>query len=213
MPSLVDPDDEELILRIREASRRSDASPDVASAEVCDSSERLLKTTLHPFHRRLLLEVANGGFGPGYGLFGLPPTAGDPPMIELREMLKAVCDERLRAEMADEYPDEISGLPRLSVECWRGLLPICDWGCGSWCFIDSGSERGAIVLSDEGGGLRATPYDIRTFFDAWAKGIDVEGTFYGGPDQVMINPFTGQPTTIKGRGAPLGQMYVELPRR
>lgn len=43
-----------------------------ATTAAIDKAERAIGYALHPFHRRLLTEVGNGGFGPGYGLVGLP---------------------------------------------------------------------------------------------------------------------------------------------
>src|SRR5262249_21727876 len=46
-----------------------------ATTAAVDEAERAIGYAFHPFHRRLLTEVGNGGFGPGYGLIGLPGGA------------------------------------------------------------------------------------------------------------------------------------------
>jgi hypothetical protein len=45
----------------------------VADRTAITEAERVLGFSLPGFYVRLLTEVANGGFGPGYGIIGVPP--------------------------------------------------------------------------------------------------------------------------------------------
>src|SRR5690242_1926418 len=74
--------DDKLIHAVRQRAEdrrtRTDYSdrscPDLAPpapAQALIDAEAALGFQLHPFHRRLLMEVGNGGFGPGDGLIGL----------------------------------------------------------------------------------------------------------------------------------------------
>src|SRR5256885_15847481 len=50
---------------------RAPALPPRATAAEIATAESELGFEVHPFHALLLSSVANGGFGPGYGLYGL----------------------------------------------------------------------------------------------------------------------------------------------
>ena len=94
-------DENQLIEAIRDRAARPELRNDFAhlfGAEVSapaktaavDGAERAIGYALHPFHRRLLTEVGNGGFGPGYGLVGLPGGISDVDgrsLVELSRML------------------------------------------------------------------------------------------------------------------------------
>jgi hypothetical protein len=73
---------------------------------------------LPPLLRRLYLEVANGGFGPGYGLLGLRGGHhdGGDTAVDLR-----------RSAFWPTPPDR--------------LLPLCHWGCAIYAFVDCADER------------------------------------------------------------------------
>jgi SMI1 / KNR4 family (SUKH-1) len=84
-----------------------------ASVEAIKAVEHLLGRRLPSLLRRLYMEVGNGGFGPGYGIIGLPDRD----------------DERhprndLRRERWNSFPAS------------RSLFPLCDWGCGIYSFVD-----------------------------------------------------------------------------
>ena len=92
-----------------------------AAPDAIEEAERLLGHRLPRLLRRLYLEVANGGFGPGWGILGV------------------------RGGHADDYHQTAVDLYReahaeSSTEAWSslpaGLLPICHWGCGIYSFLD-----------------------------------------------------------------------------
>lgn len=81
-----------------------------ASEAQLNNAEELLGTNLHRLHRSLLMEVANGHFGPGYGLYGVPPFS-------------EFGSDYLKQDMIKEHKDR-------SKWWWpNGLVPLCYWGC------------------------------------------------------------------------------------
>src|SRR5262245_61830807 len=94
---------EELLRHVRRTSRSRATAADIASAE----SELGLR--LPPLLRRIYLEVADGGFGPGYGL--LPLRRGRPEHGQERSVVETYA-----------MFTEGRGWPPV-------LVPICDWGC------------------------------------------------------------------------------------
>ena len=117
----------------------------LASPEVVLEAQRAMGCILHPLHRRLFEEVANGGFGPGYGLIGLPGGILDSEgrsLVELREIL---------------WIDSETPMP-------HPVVPLCDWGCGIWSCLDS--ETGAMALCS----AKADVWECQTIKD---QGLDL----------------------------------------
>lgn len=154
-----------------------------ADARVVVEAERRLGFALSGFYVRLLTEIANGGFGPGYGLYGLPPDGhGDDDIGGF------AIDAYLRFR-AEEQP--INRPP-------RGLLFLCNWGCGTYSHLDCLSADGRVVTEyvDGGDGSRyhATSASLREWLARWAAGVDVQAEMFetvGYRDG--INPFTRKP--------------------
>jgi hypothetical protein len=165
--------------------------PSPASAEAITSTERILGHALHPLHRRLLREIGNGGFGPGGGLFGVPGGHMDDDgrsMLELRD----------RLGNDEEHPQ----LP-------RGVLPLCDIGCGTWMCIDSLAEDGCVLVVDEHG-LTDSGMSFRSWIEDWAAGVDLQKKmFTEGEERQVINPFTRSKMIVRGAGRAKGRPYVE----
>jgi hypothetical protein len=74
--------------------------------------------------RRLYLEVGNGGFGPGYGVLGVAGGHRDG-----------------HANTAVSLREQWDTLP-------PALLPICEWGCAIYSFIDLSSPDGQMWAWD-----------------------------------------------------------------
>ena len=149
----------QLIEAIRERAARPELRNDFAhlfGAEVSapaktaavDGAERAIGYALHPFHRRLLTEVGNGGFGPGYGLVGLPGGISD-------------VDGRSLVELSRMLLLELSASPPFPVSF------LCDWGCGVWGCIDC--ETGAVLTIAEDG-LKDSGQTICAWFEDWVSG-------------------------------------------
>jgi len=138
---------------------------------------------MHPFLRRLYLEVANGGFGPGYGLLSLEDN---------RESLAWVYQE-FRA----------GGWP-------EGLLPLWDWGCAAWSCLDGDSHAGLIVTHDDVEGPTETSFTIRSWLGAWVNGVDLWREIYEDKPATIINPFTKKPMTTTVRGRAKGKRWSRV---
>ena len=89
--------------------------PPASGAELA-RSERRLGFRLPPFLGEVYQQVGNGGFGPGYGLIGLPGGFAHDEGKSIVELYH---------EYHVDSPDDPS---------WQwpdGLVPVCDWGCAT----------------------------------------------------------------------------------
>jgi hypothetical protein len=91
-----------------------------ASQDLVDEAEQILGHPLPALLRRLYLEIANGGFGPGYGINGL--RSGDGAATG-----QTAIDEH-RYYQAIESPPPPS------------FFPICAWGCAITTFVDCADD-------------------------------------------------------------------------
>jgi hypothetical protein len=136
------------------------ALPCATAAAVADV-EHLVGFPLPRLLRRLYLELANGGFGPGYGVLGL----------------------------ADGHRDD-QGVSAPSLhEKWRvsprSLLPICHWGCGIYSFVDCATDEGIIWAydpnplppSESKQGPVPTDKTLAEWLLQWTKGALCQPTF------------------------------------
>src|SRR5690606_33040655 len=93
-----------------------------ATSEDVKNWELELGYSLYSFHKTLVVEVGNGGFGPGWGMLGFPGghvhDSGS-SVIELARQLWHFDEE---------------GLP-------IGILPLCDWGDATWSCVRSSDGR------------------------------------------------------------------------
>ncbi len=109
---------------------RGVAHPPVEETQIAQAEARL-GFRLPELLRRLYLSVGNGGFGPGNGLFGVPPVPGSDDTIVGR------------------YPNEKS---------WpTGLLPLCDWGCGILSCLDCSRPEAPVIRLDPNMPLKDVP--------------------------------------------------------
>jgi hypothetical protein len=102
-----------------------------------DESERRLGFRLPLAVRQLYGLVANGGFGPGYGILGLVGGAVD--------------------EFDETAVDSYLARPRAGAEDrrwqWpRGLLPFCNWGCQIYSCVDCrpGLRSQVVIFAPRG---------------------------------------------------------------
>lgn len=159
--------------------------PPASSADIA-ATESELGFALPPLLKRIYLEVANGGVGPDYGLFGV--RGG-----HLAELLHA------GQTMAGSYTE------LLQTSSWpERLLPISDHGCAIWSCLDCRVDDGAVVTSVETS-LWDPGFTLRTWLRAWLDGVSLANEmFEPGPTRVGTNPFTREPMTFVGRGKPKG---------
>ncbi len=126
--------------------------------------------------------VANGGFGPGYGLIGLPGGFADTDgyVVDLYELRLADA-----ATGSIDWPDK--------------LLPICAWGCSIYSCVDCSAEAAPVVTFDPGARNDGDPMfarshqSLQSWFEDWVQGANLWDRMYvedaeGGRE--VENPFT-----------------------
>ncbi|MEO7589924.1 MAG: hypothetical protein ABI134_01810 [Byssovorax sp.] len=194
-------DNDQLVTAIRkraaDTSKRTDCAdiecPELgalASPEVVLEAQRAMGCILHPLHRRLFEEVANGGFGPGYGLIGLPGGTLDGEgrsLVELREIL---------------WIDSETPMP-------DPVVPLCDWGCAIWSCLDS--ETGAVLTMDEYG-LKDIGQSFQSWLEDWVSGVNLWSGRIVYEERTGINPFTKQPMKAQVAVGTVGTPYIPRQR-
>jgi SMI1/KNR4 family protein SUKH-1 len=161
---LRDGPDDRLTARAEEIERSmttpvSKPLPEPASHEGIAAAERRLGFVLPPLLKRLYLEVANGGFGPGPGILGVSGGWQN-------DHGKTI--EDLHAEMLAAVQENRQWI-------WpAGLLPIVDHS-GVYVCVDATGASNRVVefdfeeLDDEGrdGGWSRAFSDVAPSFDTW----------------------------------------------
>ena len=143
------------------SSPATDPLPPPLDRQTILAAEDRLGFAFPPLLTRLWAEVANGGFGPGYGLFGL--RGGH-------------VDFACRSPLPDLYLDALEdpAWERFLGEPWPArLLPICDWGCCHQSAIDcSTPETEVIDLSD---GFQRHPKGVSfaRWMEDWVNGVNL----------------------------------------
>lgn len=108
-------------------------APPATSAEV-DAAEISLGFAVPQFLRRLYLEVGNGGFGPNYGLEGVPTNPRAPGTADI-----VVLYESYNWEPPPEHPTHV----------WpRGWVPLIGGGCLYLECVDFLHPPHAVALFD-----------------------------------------------------------------
>lgn len=138
------------------------------------AAEREMGLALPPLLRRVYVEVGNGGFGPGFGLLGL---AGGHADVDGRHL-----PEKYLLLRSQGWP--------------ASLLPLWDWGCGSWSCADAATTEGTIVTMDEYGRTR-TAFSLASWLHEWARGTNLYEEIYEMGSAIILNPFTRKPMAIK----------------
>lgn len=165
------------------------ALPGPATPDVLARAERFVGCPFPPLLRRLYLEVANGGFGPGSGLLsiGTETDEGDTLVGEYRVM---------------------STLPT-----WpRGLLPAFDFGCAIWACIDATTDTGAIVTMASGR-LVDTDWTLSSWLGDWVDGKALWVEIHEPGTELVregINPFTKKRVVFKSAGLLRGRLRPPL---
>jgi len=118
-----------------------------ASAEAVAEAERLLGHPLPPLLRRLYLEVANGGFGPG--VLGV----------------------------ADGYTDDLerTAVDRLDPREPSGLFPVAHWGCAIYSYVDCSEPSAMMWGFDPNSGLAERSFfpegiSLTEWLSRWLEG-------------------------------------------
>jgi hypothetical protein len=195
--------EDDLLHALRERATSRSEGPDreplpPASLDAIALAESKLGFSLPPLLRRIY-GVANGGIGPGYGLY--PIGDGDETLVPVyRRFIGDGLPNRRDAELGQQDYD-LGPWP-------ERLLPLCDWGCAIWSCLDCRSDDGPIVTSSNEEPLVSTGHTLRTWLSAWLAGVALfEEMFEPGPVRAGINPFTREPMVLKGQGKPRGTRW------
>jgi hypothetical protein len=104
-----------------------------ATLELVREAERELGFALPTLLRRAYLDVANGGFGPGYGVMGVG---------------QGFTDDR-KNTVLDLYRAFSQVDPEDSTWDWpRSFLPICHWGCVVYSAVDATADGNPVFFMD-----------------------------------------------------------------
>jgi hypothetical protein len=140
--------------------------PPVAAADVAEV-ERTLGLRLPPPLVAIYTRVANGGFGPAYGLLGLPGGATEERKLDAVGLYFHL---RLPAE-----GDPLWSWP-------RHLLPVGHLGCGMYACVDCSTDDGAVVWFEPNPHADGEPWDdafiplapsLAMWLENWLAGVDM----------------------------------------
>lgn len=147
------------------------ARPPAPESAIADA-ETALGHGLPPLLRTIYRTVANGGFGPGYGILGVDGGFPDDQRMTIVDRYRSFCETD----------------PHDPTWQWDAAwLPFCHWGCGIYSvailappypifYIDPGNK-------DEGAPMASvvTPHkpSIEAFFTDWLAGGDLWGEIWG----------------------------------
>lgn len=191
-------EDKELILLLRERAedpaRRVD-KPDPRTEHLhppadepsVDLAEDLLGFKFPSLLRACYIDVANGGFGPGYGIIGIEGGCADQHGRDLTKLY-----EELTADFAERHhswPD--------------GVLPLCDWTGEIWSCVDCRDGKDLMVtLHPEG--LFKTKRTISEWFEAWLHGIPLWDEMFDFTTTKTRSPFDNEISEFEKPGTPQG---------
>lgn len=130
-----------------------------ASEAAVAEAENVMGLAVPPVLRRVYLEVADGGFGPGYGAQSMP---GGRPYGDWLNVVEAW--QSLNSSSAIRFP--------------RWLMPLTDWGCAIWSLVDCRDDFGYVWGFDPNGGLEQALYWTEQTVAEW-----LAESLRGGVDQ------------------------------
>ncbi len=130
-----------------------------ATEETVLAAEAIFGHSLPPTMRQISRSVANGGFGPGYGVMGVDGGFED--------------DQR--RNIVARYTWFQNADPEDPTWVWdRSWIPFCHWGCGIYSAV-SAIPPHPVFLVDPGAKVPGLPMQSIVFpndmtFDGWIEG-------------------------------------------
>lgn len=124
--------------------------------------------------RTLYTQVANGGFGPGFGIVGALDGFASPGLGgTIVDAYHALNAETSLVDYRQYKRDSGEHLTfELPLTVWdRNLLPVCDWGCLKTSFIDTRTDqvlRGAPI-SRTTYVLRIQASSLQEWLELWLR--------------------------------------------
>lgn len=137
--------------RLRHQLAKAFRYPPATKAEIA-AEEATIKCALPGSLAAILTEVANGDFGPGYGLFGVGSA-----------------NRRRRGADSDTFRSKIREY-ELASEPEGPWLPICTWGCGMLTIVHVPTGR-LLRYDPNGDGLFSREdRSLERWLGAWLAG-------------------------------------------
>jgi hypothetical protein len=144
------------------------AVPAVA-IKALQAAERALGFKLPDLVRTLHLQIANGGFGPQYGIVGIKGGA------KLDDCTLEMCYRKL-LKLEKQNP----------VWRWpRGLLPLANYGCGTWSCVDCEYAKLPMILWDPNNldaELEGSDAQLNWGNSFWDQGLSLKSWLAGKPE-------------------------------
>lgn len=109
--------------------------------------------------------MANGGIGPGYGIFGVEGGLSDDLDLTLPDLHLESCDSECWIELVGE-------------DAAARIIPICDWGCCSFSAVDCSTPEGNMLLFVDGTERADQQVTFARWFEDWVSGIEVGSAKY-----------------------------------
>lgn len=159
--------EDELIAAIG-ASAVERGLPGPASEAHVAAAERVIGYPIPPLLRRLYLEVADGGFGPGdrrFGVLGVHAPGADEELI------------------TSAYDQGLWDLDDVHVP--YGLVRFYDWGCAMWSLVDFREPSGPMWGADNGRLFRED-LDLAAWLTSAVKGTLSPPDADKHPDSISI---------------------------
>jgi hypothetical protein len=91
----------------------------------------------------------------------------------------------------------------------RGFRCSAVGGCAAWSCIDAGTSDERILVMDSGV-LTLTKFNLFSWLEAWASGVDLTSELWERIFTTMINPFTREPMTVQNRVRTKGVVVWEF---
>lgn len=123
----------ELLNRLRERTGEARLRYPCVDEDAIAEAERELGFRLPRLLRAIYLQVANGGFGPGFGLIGLEGGATEDHDLSLVEAYQ----QRETSPFDRDLPAELTWPDR--------VLPICSHGCAVYSCVDCNRRSGRVL--------------------------------------------------------------------
>jgi len=149
------------------------------SEEQIQDAEQNLGFALPPFLRYLYMHIANGGLGPGMGLFGIANGFGSDGDYNSRFDLSVVGYYRFKTreqtiDLAEYLPENLKATARkfwqLPLGIWpRYILPLSDMGCAQIACVNKESQMflNVAVKEDDMYGLVQLGWTFEEWIERW----------------------------------------------
>ena len=134
-----------LIAQLRDAARTDPESRwfDTINDEHIAYVESVVDIELPILLKRCYTEISNGGFGPAYGITGLP-GGHESSWGDLIQTVAAL---------------------RESDDCEDGWLPLIDWGCAQFLCVDCDNDDLMVTLYNDD--FHPEDYSFQTLLEHW----------------------------------------------